>query len=53
VVSRVRKSVTIGSYDAVPPASFEVTLDQGADGKWRYCTIENQPDETVAAVPLL
>ena len=53
VVSRVHKSVTIGSYDAVPPASFEVTLDQGADGKWRYCTIENQPDETVAAVPLL
>jgi hypothetical protein len=53
VVSRAQKLVTIGSYDAVPPASFEVTLDQGADGKWRYCTIENQPDETVAAVPLL
>jgi hypothetical protein len=53
VVSRAKSGVTIGSYTAVPPASFEVTLNQGADGKWRYCTIENQPDETVAAVPLL
>jgi hypothetical protein len=53
VVSRAKKTVTIASYDAVPPASFEVTLDRGADGKWRYCTIENQPDETVSAVPLI
>jgi hypothetical protein len=53
VVSRAKSGLTIGSYTAVPSASFEVTLDQGADGKWRYCTIENQPDETVAAVPLL
>jgi hypothetical protein len=53
VVSRARPSVTIASYDVVPAASFEVTLDQGTDGKWRYCTIENQPDETVDAVPLI
>jgi hypothetical protein len=53
VVSRAHPSITIASYQAVIPASFEVTLDQGADGKWRYCTIENQPDETVAAVPLV
>jgi hypothetical protein len=53
VLSRGKGSVTIGRYSAVPAASFEVTLDQGADGKWRYCTIENQPDETDAAVPLL
>ncbi|WP_412740444.1 hypothetical protein [Krasilnikovia sp. MM14-A1259] len=53
VVSSATGKVTIGSYDAVPSALFEVTLDKGADGKWRYCTIENQPDETVAAVPLI
>jgi hypothetical protein len=53
VVSRTNPKVTITAWDALPQSSLEVTLDQGADGKWRYCTIERVPDEADPAIPLL
>jgi hypothetical protein len=47
----------IGSYDALPASTaLQITLQQGADTKWRFCTV-NALDDTGASddpsVPLL
>jgi hypothetical protein len=47
---------TVSTFDAYPQGTLEVTLDLGADKRWRFCTIEANGDPagaTDASVPLI
>jgi hypothetical protein len=55
VLSRAKGTV-ITTYVAVSPTNLMITLDKGADGKWRLCTVNPQDDSgdpTDPSVPLL
>ena len=55
VVSRANGK-TISTFDAYPPSSLQVTLDLGADKKWRFCSVENTADAGATddpSVPLI
>lgn len=55
VLSRVGAK-TVATFAAFPPSVLEVTLDQGADQRWRFCTIQASGDptgDTDASVPLI
>jgi hypothetical protein len=43
VVSRANGK-TISTFDAYPQSALQVTLDLGADKRWRFCTVENAID---------
>lgn len=40
VISRTNPKVVISTFAAVPPSGLRVGLSQGADLKWRLCTVE-------------
>jgi hypothetical protein len=47
---------TVSTFGAYPQGTLEVTLDLGADQRWRFCTIEANGDPaggTDASVPLI
>lgn len=47
---------TVTTFAAYPPGVLEVTLDLGADQRWRFCTIQANGDptgDTDASVPLI
>jgi hypothetical protein len=55
VLSRTKGTV-ITTYAPVPPTNLLITLNKGADGKWRLCTVNPQDDSGEPAdpsVPLL
>jgi hypothetical protein len=55
VLSRAKGTV-ITTYDAVPPTKLVITLDKGADSRWRLCTVQSlydSGDSSDPSVPLL
>jgi hypothetical protein len=47
---------TISTFDAFPPQSLQITLDRGADKRWRFCSVESAADEGATddpSVPLI
>ena len=55
VVSRANGK-TISTFDAYPQSTLQVTLDLGADKRWRFCSVENTVDAGATddpSVPLI
>jgi hypothetical protein len=55
VVSRANGK-TISTFNAYPQSALEVTLDLGADKRWRFCAVENTADAGATddpSVPLI
>ena len=50
------KAQTITAYGPLPTTSLQITLIQGADKKWRFCTVNPMTDTGAPddqSVPLL
>jgi hypothetical protein len=55
VLSRA-KGTTISTFSAYPQSSLQVTLDLGADKRWRFCSVESSADAGATddpSVPLI
>ncbi|MFI7597443.1 hypothetical protein [Actinoplanes sp. NPDC049681] len=49
-------AVRIGAFDQLPPTALQITLLKGADGRWRFCTVDAESDSGAdddPSVPLL
>ena len=55
VLSRA-EGKTISTFDAYPQSALQVTLDLGADRRWRFCSVESATDAGATddpSVPLI
>lgn len=55
VLSRA-KATTISTFDAYPQSALQITLDLGADKRWRFCSVESAADAGATddpSVPLI
>ena len=50
VLSR-SKATPISAFDALPATALQITLNQGADKKWRFCTVNAWSDTGEAGDP--
>lgn len=55
VLSRAAK-VAVTTYNAVPPTNLRIGLSQGADRRWRLCTVQSYADSGTSddpSIPLI